>query len=196
MKASGAADVLVVGAGGAGLVAAAVAADCGARVIQFEKTDRIGGCWLPGIGNAGSVSGAQTIIQFENGIFDDSPYRFYADCMSEPRVRAVCSPEVLGYYCRYAGVAVDWLDRLGAFGRRERRPKPGLFGEAWSVNRSYYLAPDFLTVVASFHRRRVERGDILLMTGARVVSLVIKDGSVRGVIVVRRGAELVYYGKA
>ena len=39
------ADVIVVGTGGSGLVAAITAADAGAKVLQFEKTDTVGGCW-------------------------------------------------------------------------------------------------------------------------------------------------------
>jgi len=38
-------DVIVIGTGGAGLVAAMTAADEGAKVLQFEKLPKLGGVW-------------------------------------------------------------------------------------------------------------------------------------------------------
>ncbi len=176
-------DVIVIGAGGAGLVAAMAAAGEGARVLHCEKTSHIGGCWVPGIGNAGSLSGAQTLVQFDCGVFEDSPDRFYADCMRDLRAMSVCDAEILKFYCRHAGFAVDWLDRLGVFKKRDRKAAKGLFGEEWTVPRSYYMDHDFLEAVLAVYRQYVARDEIRLMLKTEVKSLLMDRGRVVGVVV-------------
>jgi fumarate reductase flavoprotein subunit len=69
------ADVLVVGAGGAGLVAALAAHEAGASVAILEKADRPGGNTAL---STGSVPGAGTRYQAEAGI-EDSPERLAED---------------------------------------------------------------------------------------------------------------------
>src|SRR5260370_26951165 len=68
-------DVLVVGAGGAGLAAAVAAHDAGAIVAITEKLDRIGGNTAL---STGSLPGAGTRFQRAVGI-EDSPERLVAD---------------------------------------------------------------------------------------------------------------------
>ncbi len=72
-------DVLVVGAGGCGLVAAVVAHDLGARVHIFEKLPTVGGTTRL---SAGSIPGAGTRFQRAAGI-DDSPERYYRDLLRQ-----------------------------------------------------------------------------------------------------------------
>lgn len=68
-------DVLVVGAGGCGLVAALAAARNGADVAIVEKLDRLGGNTVL---SSGSIPAAGTRFQRAAGIQDD-PARFAAD---------------------------------------------------------------------------------------------------------------------
>lgn len=68
-------DVLVVGAGGCGLVAALAAHSDGAEVAIVEKLDRFGGNTML---SSGSIPGAGTRLQQVAGI-DDDPVRFAAD---------------------------------------------------------------------------------------------------------------------
>jgi succinate dehydrogenase/fumarate reductase flavoprotein subunit len=149
-------DVIVVGTGGAGLVAAMTAADEGAKVLQFDKARELGGTFLI---SQGTSSGAATIIQYEAGIYEDSPFLFYRDCMKESRAREVCDPEVLMFYCQHSGNAVDWLDSLGAYSVEERKPMPPIYGEFWEVNRTYMAssALKYLEVILREHKKRVER---------------------------------------
>ncbi|MEI7785740.1 MAG: FAD-dependent oxidoreductase, partial [Betaproteobacteria bacterium] len=61
-------DVIVVGAGGSGLAAAARAAQNGARVLVLERRAQVGGTtWMA----VGSISAARTQLQKRAGIDDD-----------------------------------------------------------------------------------------------------------------------------
>ncbi|MFB2583073.1 FAD-dependent oxidoreductase [Herbiconiux sp. P15] len=70
-------DLVVVGAGACGLVAALAASDAGKRVIVLEKLDSPGGNTTL---STGSVPGADTRFQREAGI-EDSPERMVADLL-------------------------------------------------------------------------------------------------------------------
>ena len=72
-------DVLVVGAGGAGLVAALAAHEAGATVAVLEKSDRAGGNTAL---STGSVPGAGTRYQAQAGI-EDSPARLAEDLLRQ-----------------------------------------------------------------------------------------------------------------
>ncbi|MFQ5960610.1 MAG: flavocytochrome c [Candidatus Methylomirabilales bacterium] len=72
-------DVLVIGGGGCGLVAAISAHDAGAEVAVLEKMDRVGGNTAL---STGSVPGAGTRFQREAGI-EDSPERMVDDLMRQ-----------------------------------------------------------------------------------------------------------------
>lgn len=70
-------DLVVVGAGACGLVAALAASDAGRSVLVLEKLDSPGGNTTL---STGSVPGANTRFQREAGI-DDSPERMVADLL-------------------------------------------------------------------------------------------------------------------
>jgi fumarate reductase flavoprotein subunit len=190
-------DLIVIGSGGAGLVAAIAAADAGAKVLQLEKSTELGGAFLI---SQGTSTGTQTKIQFENGILDDSPQAFYRDCMQEARAREVCDPEGLMFYCRNSGFAVDWLDSLGAYPADRRNCEPTIYGEDWSYGRVYRVdwATSYLRVILAEHHLRVARGDIEVRLKTEVSELMTADGAVTGVIAngqqIRAGAVIVCTG--
>lgn len=100
-------DVIVIGAGGAGLCAAISAADAGARVALLEAGDRIGGSTaLAG----GFVLAAGTAQQRELGI-EDSP----EDMIRYVRERnGSTSPEdVVRTVCEEAPRLLEWLGSIG-----------------------------------------------------------------------------------
>jgi len=174
-------DVIIAGGGGAGLIAAMAAAKEGARVLQLEKTAQLGGCWAPGIGNGGTSTGAQTVIQFEAGVFNDSPSLYYADCMWESSARVRNDPATLRFYCERTGAVIDWLDRLGAYQKRGRQPLSGRFGEYWSVPRSYSLNPDFCRLIIEQHQQLVVTGNITVLLNTQVDSLIQEGVCIAGI---------------
>ncbi|MEW6143311.1 MAG: FAD-binding protein [Chloroflexota bacterium] len=171
-------DVIIVGAGGAGVVASITAADAGAKVLNIEKMPRIGGVWAT---RGGSFTGACTKLQYKTGLFNDSPSLFYADLMRWPSARAWSDPEVLKFYCEHAGEAVDFLDGLGAFAPPWDKAIPGQYGDPWSVPRSYALFGPVLRFLEPLYKKRVERGDLVLRTSTSVLRLIQKDSKVIGV---------------
>jgi len=102
------ADVVVIGGGAAGLVAALSAAERGAAAVVLER-DRLprGSTAL----SAGLVPAAGTRFQRAKGI-EDSPERFAADIAAKSKGAA--DPRVLAAVTAAAGPALEWLaDRHG-----------------------------------------------------------------------------------
>ena len=174
------ADVIVVGTGGAGLFAGITAADEGAKVLEIDKLDHLGGTFVI---SQGTSAGTQTKMQFEAGIFNDNPNLFYMDCMKEARAREVCDPEILMFYCQNSGFAVDWLDSRGAYSEKERKCAGTIYGENWSVPRVYRVdwAKSYLKAILDEHDKRVARGDIKIMLDTPVTGLIKEKDRVAGV---------------
>lgn len=103
IQAHGDFDIVVIGAGGCGMVAALVAAQPGARVALLEKTDS------PGGGTAFSSKGlrsAGTRFQKELGI-EDSPAQYAADIQNRNGNRS--DPILTDVLARTSGEVTDWL---------------------------------------------------------------------------------------
>lgn len=124
------ADVVVIGAGGAGLAAAVSAHDSGAKVIVLEKMPMVGGNTLKA---TGGMNAAGTSFQKANGI-EDSVELFYKDTMKGGYDKN--NPELVKVLAEQSAGSVEWLTSLGAdlsdVGRlagasvnRAHRPKGG-----------------------------------------------------------------------
>ena len=125
------ADIVVIGAGGAGLSAAIEAGSHGADVIVLEKREFIGGNTNS---STGGINGAETSFQKNLGI-EDSKDLFYDDIMkgghylNDPalvRTLVENAPSTLEWI---AGMGADFTD-VGLMGgssvRRTHRPQGGL----------------------------------------------------------------------
>ncbi|QXM23788.1 FAD-dependent oxidoreductase [Elioraea tepida] len=175
------ADVVVIGAGAAGLVAALSAAGCGVSVVVLER-DRLprGSTAL----SAGLIPAAGTRFQKARGI-EDSPERFAADIAAKSRGAA--DPSVLAAVTTAIGPTLEWLaDRHGL---------------------PFEVITDFLYPGHSAHRMHglpsrsgaelmdrllaaAEREGVPVLTEARVTTLFARaDGLVRGVAAARPGGE-------
>lgn len=99
------ADVIVVGAGGAGLMAATTAANAGASVILLEKSNMVGGntlCATMGINAVGSQ------VQADQG-FNGSMEQFIENQLNNPDARE----ELVTALAEASGETVDWLAEQG-----------------------------------------------------------------------------------
>jgi fumarate reductase flavoprotein subunit len=101
-------DVLVIGAGGCGLVAALSAAQEGARVLVLEKEGKASGNTAL---SQGMIPAAGSRLQREAGT-QDSPERMARDIMAKNHGES--DPELTLHVARQSGPVVDWLvDALG-----------------------------------------------------------------------------------
>jgi fumarate reductase flavoprotein subunit len=176
------ADVVVVGGGACGLVAALRASAGGAEVVVLERDATPSGSTSM---SSGFVPAPATMFQRKAGIADDTPERFVADIMAKSKGRAV--PHLAELAARNIGPALEWLAEA--------------HGIEWSV-----LA-DFLYPGHSRHRMHAvpektgaglmarllaagEAQGIPLVTNARVVRLFMENGRVAGIGIERPdGAE-------
>lgn len=100
-------DVIVVGAGMAGLVASVRAAELGAKVLVLEQNYRVGGSANMA---GGSISGACYQIQKEAGI-EDSPELFYQDFVNLGGGEQYMNTEIAKVHSERSGEAIDWLQQ-------------------------------------------------------------------------------------
>lgn len=97
------ADVIIVGGGGAGLVAALSAEEQGLDVILIEKNAMLGGHTALS-GGYTTIAGSK--LQKSLGVDDDSPEIAYKDIMLNGGNKSV--PELLTLYTENMGRATDW----------------------------------------------------------------------------------------
>ena len=131
------ADVIVVGAGGAGLAAAISAADAGAEsVIVVEKLGKTGGSLNY---TSGSMSGAETIIQQLDGI-EDTKVSYIEDILSNGDQKG--DREMIETYVEEDVAAIQWLwdNGLSEYTFSEQGGKKSVFApehQLYSIQRTY-----------------------------------------------------------
>ena len=173
-------DVLVVGAGNAGMPAAIEAADLGARVLLIDKNPFLGG--MLNI-SGGHISGANSKLQIGKGIID-SPDSHYRDAIRMGRHRN--HSELLKIATDNAASMVDWLAEIGV----EFTADSPFFEddhEHYSSPRTY-MGPDYgrslLAPLVSELEKRITRGDIDLRLNTEAIALIKNDpGAVVGVTI-------------
>ena len=135
------ADIIIVGAGGAGLSAAIHAAEAGAnKVIVLEKTAKTGGALNF---TSGSMSAAGTIIQQEQGI-EDSVELYIADIINNGNDFGGRPNEALiRVYAENATEVFDWMYVNGLKDATWRGAKAVFAPEhaLYSVARTYKPSP-------------------------------------------------------
>ena len=167
-------DIVVVGAGGAGLSAAVAAAetDGSQKIIVLEKQGIIGGNTNY---STGGINAAETDVQRGLGI-EDSKQLFYDDIMRGGRYENI--PSLVQNLVDHAPVTISWLSGLGAdltdvglmagsSVKRTHRPKGGSA-----------IGPHLMKVL----KAATEKDNIEIRTLNKVVGLrTAADGSVTGV---------------
>lgn len=100
------ADIIIVGAGGAGIIAAMKAVDAGASVLLIEKTSNAGGNTNRA---SGGVDAAGTALQKAAGI-EDSPEQFAQDML---RVGGNNDMELVEYFTSQGQAAIEFCESIG-----------------------------------------------------------------------------------
>lgn len=101
------ADVVVIGAGGAGMAAAVTATDLGAKVIVLEKMPFVGGNTIRA---TGGMNAADTPQQAKKGITDTID-QMYKDTMKGGHNKN--NPELVKVLAQNSNAAVQWMIKLG-----------------------------------------------------------------------------------
>ena len=102
-------DVVVVGAGGAGLTAAAQAAENSAKVIVVEKMPIVGGNSLKA---TGGMNAADTQYQADLGITDSGVQEFIEDTINGGH--GINDRSLVTVMAEQSSDAIDWLTSIGA----------------------------------------------------------------------------------
>lgn len=99
-------DVIVIAAGASGLAAAVAAAQCGAKVVSFEKGATTGGTGNMGMGPFGVESRLQKLKQV--GLTRDEAFRMFME-YTHWRVDA----QLVRAYLDKSATTIAWLESLG-----------------------------------------------------------------------------------
>lgn len=176
------ADVVVVGAGGAGFAAAIEAASSGAKVILLEKTPVVGGSsTLCG----GALAFAGTDMQAEKNVNDSTELlkkdlMTVGENMNDPvQVQAYLDNQLDTYH---------WLKKIGV------KFTQLTIASGMSVPRSHQVIPP--EVIRILEETAKAKGvNLMKQTAATRLIRDEKTGRIRGVMVERRGKKLAYGAK-
>jgi fumarate reductase flavoprotein subunit len=164
-------DVVVIGAGAAGLAAAVAAADAGATAVLLEAGTEVGGSSRL---SGGHFFAAGTSVQREAGVEDS------ADAMFEHIMTLnqwMLEPSVVRRYCDASGATLDWLRSFGV----EFKPEHVHVSGVGSVPRGHVPQGEGREIIYVLDRERMRRG-VELALDKRVDGLVQDgDGSLVGV---------------
>lgn len=166
-------DVIVVGAGGAGLAAALTVSDSGRRVLLVEAADRTGGSTSL---SGGVFYAAGTSLQREAGIEGDTPEDMYRYYMTLNQYKP--EPAIVRRLCEDATPAFEWLRDLGVTFVTEDLYASGVD----KIRRGHRAAGHGAEITQVLEGHLSARGaDVALST--RVESLLIEKGICRGIVV-------------
>ncbi len=179
-------DVLVVGAGGAGLSAAITAHDTGAKVLVIEKMPIVGGNTIRA---EGGLNAAGTKLQKAKGI-EDSAELFYEDTMKGGK--NINQPDLVKILTTEAKLAVDWLTGLGAdlsdVGQLAGAAKP-------RAHRPTGGFPVGSEVIKTLYKSLKDR-NIELLTSTKATELIVNNGKVIGAKALQGSNEITIKAKA
>lgn len=181
-------DVIVVGAGGAGLAATAMASKAGARVLLVEAAAHTGGSTAL---SGGVFYAAGTSLQREAGVEDPGPEAMFHYYMTLNQYKLEAS--VVHRLCIEATPTFEWLRAIGIEFRAEDLYAAGVD----KIRRGHRAAGGGAAIAegieGSFSGRGVDialdtRVGRLLVENGRVVGIEVEDAAVRaGAVVLATG---------
>lgn len=163
-------DVIVIGAGGAGLSAAHMAAGNGARVLVVEAGDKAGGSTAL---SGGVFYAAGTSLQKRAGITDDpdAMYRYYLH-INQYKL----DPALVRRLCHDATPAFEWLVELGV-----DFPEENLYCSGVDKIRRGHRARGHGAEIAEVLEGSLTGKTVDVALRTRVQDLVIEDGRAAGI---------------
>lgn len=183
-------DVIIIGAGTAGMPAAIFAAERSDKVLVLEAAPEIGGTLHL---SSGQMSAAGTRLQKEKGV-EDTPALHIEDIMRISKNTA--DRTIAGLAVDHAAATLDWLETIG-FEPLPDHPVKGQAHEPYSVNRYVWgenLGKSILAVLKPVFEDVVASGRVTLKLNTRVTDLIQGiDGSVMGVTAQTDGGDPVSY---
>ncbi len=165
-------DVIVVGAGGAGLAAAHMAAQGGARVLMVEAGDKAGGSTAL---SGGVFYAAGTSLQHRAGI-EDTPealYRYYLH-INQYKL----DPALVRRLCLDATPTFEWLVGLGV-----DFPEENLYCSGVDKIRRGHRARGHGAEIAEVLEGSLSGLAVDMALRSRVQDLLVEDGRVAGILV-------------
>jgi fumarate reductase flavoprotein subunit len=175
------ADVVVLGAGLAGLSAAIEAAGAGASVILLEKMSSVTDSHSTRC--VGNVAGAGSKMQIDAGI-TDSPERWREDILSLGETRLM-SPELLDILVGSGGSHIDWLQEMGVpFEYICYRPPD-------SVPRGHIVQGDAQPLGTVLAKRAIERGVEILLEARALKLYRWEDNRIAGVMAEAKDGKII-----
>jgi fumarate reductase flavoprotein subunit len=172
-------DVVVIGGGNAGLMAAIEAADHGASVILLQKNAEVGGksSWA-----IGSITAGGTSLQKSHGI-DDDREAHRADIKAWTRRLGADDDASMEKLDLLIDRIPDAVERLLELGVRFSGPHPETNHSAY---RMHVFTPHPMAAVSTLGQRAIERG-VHIRCDSPAISLIhADDGAVIGVQTSRR----------
>ena len=164
-------EIVIVGAGGAGMAAAIMAHQAGKQFVILEKMPYVGGNTTKA---TGGMNAAETHYQKEQGI-EDSVELFISDTMEGGH--NLNDPELVRTMAEQSAGAIEWLDSIGA-----DLPKISFSGGA-STNRIHAPADGSAVgnyLVDKFSEKLKELG-VEVMLNTKATELIMEDGKIAGV---------------
>ena len=166
-------DIVIIGAGGAGMTAAINAAQAGKDVILLERMPYAGGNTTKA---TGGMNAAETHYQAEQGI-EDSVEQFVEDTMEGGH--QINDKDLVTTMAENSAEAIDWLDSIGA-------PLPKISFSGGATNQRIHAPEDGSGVgaflVTAFIKKMDEYPNIHVMYNTTATQLTSLEGTVNGVM--------------
>lgn len=165
------ADVVVIGAGGAGMTAAITAHEAGKEVILLEKMPYAGGNTTK---STGGMNAAETSVQAELGI-EDSVQTFIDDTMTGGK--NVNDLALVTTMAENSAEAIDWLASIGA-------PLPEVSFSGGATNKRIHRPEGGAAVGPYLVEKllaKIGEEEISLLYNTEATELIVEDGAVTGV---------------
>ncbi len=164
-------DIVIIGAGGAGMTAAINATQAGKTVILLEKMPYVGGNTTKA---TGGMNAAETHYQKEQGI-EDTVEQFVEDTMKGGH--NINDRDLVTVMAENSAEAIDWLDSIGA-------PLPKVSFSGGATNKRIHAPEDGSGVGAylvTAFRRTLDDLGVNVMYNTKATELMVEDGAVVGV---------------